>query len=155
MSGGKHYLEFVNEPWDEKKQRVAPQTAPMPPQTALMPPQMALYMRDAAALHKVLMRICFAEDNHEVLGIAKDRLFELEEVQLSFEVAFEVLRHDNVMAMQPLLMPIARKALKRLQKACNAFYNELETIGRTLVMAVARARWHVRNAVEDDDFGLD
>ena len=106
-------------------------------------------MTGAAALHTVLMRISYAQDEHEVLG-HDNGLFEMEEVQLFFEAAFEVLRRDNVMRVQPLLMPISRKALERVRWACNTILTTLDMICRTLTMGIARAKWHVAGAIDAD-----
>lgn len=118
---------------------------------AVLPLETAVMTRitGAAALHTVLMRIMYAQDEHEVLG-HDNGLFEMEHVQLLFESAFEVLRRENVMRVQPLLMPIAREALQRVRWACNTIFRTLDMICRTLTMGIARAKWHVAGAIDAD-----
>ena len=149
MSGSKSKHardEFVNEPWDEKKPRVES------PTTALITGAAAYQITGFAQLHTVLMRISYAQEEHEVLGLDRYNLFtvEVEDVQSRFEEAFAVLRRNNVELVHPLLMPISRKALQRVRWASKTICNNLDMITRSLVCSIARADYNVRDKIDWD-----
>jgi hypothetical protein len=82
------------------------------PETALMKP-----MTGAAALHTVLIRVAFARDAFEVLGIDCDRCTR-ELVEQQFKVLGEVVHPCNVrkaMLGQGLTPSTVRKAMKHFR----------------------------------------
>ena len=137
--------EFVNEPWDEKKARVAE-----PPTTTLITGAVANKMKDFAQLHAVLMRIAYAEEEYGVMGLDIDAVFSLEEMKSCFEETFVVLRRDSVEKVHPLLMPISRKALDHVEWVIRTIFHNLDMIARSLVFSIGRAKFHIRDAIAWD-----
>lgn len=128
-----------------KKLRVAG-----PPGTALITGAAAEQITGFGQLHAVLMRIAYAQNEHEVLGLDLDALFTVEDVQSRFEEAFAVLRRDNVEKVYLLLMPISCKALQRVRWASKSICNTLATIARTLVCSISRVDYTVRDKIDWD-----
>ena len=130
-----------------KKMRVAAS-----PTTVLITGAAAYQITGFAQLHTVLMRISYAQEEHEVLGLDRYNLFtvEVEDVQSRFEEAFAVLRRNNVELVHPLLIPISHKALQRVRWVSKTIFNNLDMIARTLVCSIARVDYNVRNGVDSD-----
>ena len=137
--------EFVNEPWDEKKARVAE-----PPTTALIRGAVANKMKDFAQLHAVLMRIAYAEEEYGVMGLDLDAVFSLEEMKSCFEETFVVLRRFNVEKVHPLLVPISRKALQRVGWASKIILQDLDTMARSTLFKIGHTKLHVRDSIASE-----
>ncbi len=121
-----------------------------PPTTALITGAVAYQITGFAQLHTVLMRISYAQNEHEVFGLDLDALFTVEDLESRFEEAFAVLRRDNVEEVHPLLMPLSRKALQRVRWASKSICNTLDMIARTLVCSIARVDYIVRDRIDWD-----
>jgi hypothetical protein len=119
-----------------KKMRVAG-----PPGMALISGAVAYQITGFGQLHAVLMRIAYAQNEHEVLGLDLDSHFDVDEVEWRVREAVGVLRRDNVKMVHPVFIPISRKAMIRLRWASNTILRELDMIARTLVARIARAKW--------------
>ena len=128
-----------------KKMRVAG-----PPSTALITGASADQMKGFGQLHAVLMRISYAQDEHDVFGLDLDALFTVEDLESRFEEAFAVLRRDNVLKVHPLLFPISRKALQRVRWASKTICQKLEMLTRSLTCSVVRADYNVRDKIDWD-----
>ena len=128
-----------------KKMRVAG-----PPGMALISGAVAYQITGFGQLHAVLMRIAYAQNEHEVLGLDLDDHFDVDQFEWRFRVTFNVLRRDNVEKVHPVFISISCNALLRLKWASNKILGELNIIARTLVADIDRAKWRTEDMFDAD-----